>query len=153
MIYISIPGEAVGKGRPKFSTFNGRAVAYTPEKTVNYENLVKICYKQQCSEKPFDKDVQLKAVIIAYFAIPKATSKKKRELMLQGFIRPTKRPDLDNVVKACLDALNGIAYYDDSQIVELSVAKEYSEEPRTELYIREFLKGSDTNGLSGKEKP
>ena len=143
MIYISIPGEAVGKGRPKFSTFNGHAVAYTPEKTVNFENLVKICYKQQCGEKPFDKDVQLKAVIIAYFAIPKATSKKKRELMLQGFIRPTKRPDLDNVVKACLDALNGIAYYDDSQIVELSVAKEYSEEPRTEVYIREKYKKED----------
>ena len=131
----------MGKGRPKFSTINGHALAYTPQKTANFENLVKLSYKQQCTEKPFDKEKQLKAVIIAYFSIPKATSKKKRALMLQGAVRPTKKPDLDNIAKACLDALNGIAYYDDSQIVELSICKEYSDEPRTELYLREYLKG------------
>ena len=141
MQFITIPGEPVGKGRPKFSTINGHALAYTPKKTANFENLVKLSYKQQCTEKPFDKEKQLKAVIIAYFSIPKATSKKKRALMLQGAVRPTKKPDLDNIAKACLDALNGIAYYDDSQIVELSICKKYSDEPRTELYLREYLKG------------
>ena len=48
---VVIPGEPVGKGRPKFSTFNGHAVAYTPKKTVSYENLVKLSYQQQCTNE------------------------------------------------------------------------------------------------------
>ena len=131
---ILIPGVPVGKGRPKFSTFNGHAVAYTPEKTVNYENLVKISF-QQSGEKAFDRETQLRADIYAYFPIPKSTSKKKREEMERGLILPTKKPDTDNIAKAILDALNGLAYYDDAQIVYLQVSKRYSNEPRAVVFI------------------
>ena len=129
-------GEPVGKSRPKFSTFNGHTVAYTPQKTVNFENLVRLSYQQQCSNFiPYAKDVPLRAEIRAFFSIPKSTSKKKREMMLIGDIRHTKKPDTDNLAKSCLDALNGIAYYDDSQICELTVNKYYSDSPRTEIII------------------
>ena len=131
---FTIPGVPVGKGRPKFSTFNGQAVAYTPEKTVNYENLVKLSF-QASGEKPFDRETQLKAIILAYFPIPKSTSKKKREKMQTDLILPTKKPDTDNIAKAILDALNGVAYYDDAQVVELHVVKKYSDEPRAEVMI------------------
>jgi Holliday junction resolvase RusA-like endonuclease len=140
MRIFTVYGEPVGKGRPKFSTFNGHAVAYTPQKTVNFENLVKLSYMEQCGEKPYDKDIPLKAVIIGYFSIPKSTSKKKAAQMLEGEIRHTKKIDADNLAKACLDALNGLAYYDDSQICSLSVSKWYSDTPRVEIMIREVHK-------------
>ena len=131
---IIIPGVPVGKGRPKFSAFNGHAVAYTPEKTVNYENLVKLSF-QQTGETSFDKDAMLRANIVAYFPIPKSTSKKKRELIELGLIMPTKKPDLDNIAKAILDALNGLAYYDDAQVCQLEIMKCYSDTPRAEVII------------------
>lgn len=131
---IVIPGVPVGKGRPKFSTFNGHAVAYTPEKTVNYENLVKLAF-QQSGETAFDRETQLRADIYAYFPIPKSTSKKKRKEMESGLILPTKKPDTDNIAKAILDALNGLAYYDDAQVVCLQVSKKYSDEPRAVVFI------------------
>ena len=139
MIQFTVYGTPVGKGRPKFSTFNGHATAYTPAKTVNYENLVKLSVQQQQRGlKPFDKDVPLQADIIAYFPIPKSTSMKRRKMMLEGKIRHTKKCDADNLAKSILDALNGIAFYDDSQVCELAVSKYYSDEPRVDIIIREI---------------
>ena len=137
-VKFEVLGTPVGKSRPKFSTVNGHAVAYTPAKTVNYENLVKLAYRQECGEiEPYEKDVPLAAYITAYFPIPKSASKKKREEMLCGRVMHTHKPDCDNIVKAILDALNGIAYYDDSQIVQIHVGKYYSDQPRVEITIGE----------------
>lgn len=138
MIQFTVYGTPVGKQRPKFSTFNGHATAYTPAKTVNYENLVKLSYQQQCNDKPYEKDVPLKAEITAYFPIPKSASVKRKKMMLDGKIRHTKKCDADNLAKAVLDALNGIAYYDDSQVCELSVSKLYSDNPRVIVSISEI---------------
>lgn len=82
-----------------------------------------------------DADEELRANIIAYYPIAKNTSKKKRQQMLAGLIRPTKKPDLDNVIKSILDALNKVAYHDDTQIVSLSMEKFYSGSPRVEVSI------------------
>ena len=138
MIQFTVLGCPVGKGRPKFSTFNGHATAYTPAKTVSYETLVKLSYQQQCNDKPHDKDIPLRAEITAYFPIPKSTSMKRKLMMLDGQIRHTKKCDADNLAKAVLDALNGIAYYDDSQVCELSVSKLYSDNPRVIVNISEI---------------
>ena len=73
--------------------------------------------------------------IFAYYSIPKSTSKKKRELMLAGKIRPTKKPDFDNIAKIICDSLNGIAYQDDKLIVDGMFRKFYSEQPRVEVKI------------------
>jgi Holliday junction resolvase RusA-like endonuclease len=69
--------------------------------------------------------------------MPASASKKKQQSMLHGGIRPTKKPDCDNIAKAVLDALNGIAYYDDSQVVTVTVEKLYSDTPRVEVEITE----------------
>lgn len=134
---FTVYGEPVGKGRPKFSTINGHAVAYTPKKTANYETLVQLAYQQKYGGQSFDKDVKLKADITAFFSIPKSTSKKKREEIFRGNIKPTKKPDCDNIAKVVLDALNKVAYYDDSQIVKLTVQKLYSDEPCVIVHIWE----------------
>lgn len=129
MIVIVIPGEPKGKGRPRL----GKGFTYTPKDTVNYENLVKVCYMDQA--KNLKLDGELKATIIAYYSIPKSTSKKKRTKMVEERIRPTKKPDLDNVAKIVLDSLNKVAFDDDSQIVKLEIEKFYSENPRVELQL------------------
>ena len=130
-IQFTIYGQPVAKGRPKF----GNGHAYTPEKTVNYEQMVKISYLQ--SERVRFTGEQLKMEITAFLGIPKSTSKKNKALMIEGIMRPKKKPDWDNLGKICADALNKIAYNDDSQIVSGSVDKYYSNEPRVEVLIYE----------------
>jgi len=128
-----IPGEPMAKQRPRF-TRAGRT--YTPAKTTNYENLVKVVYQ----EKYLGQDLlegSLSAEIKAYCKPPK-TSKKKLTAMLNGTIRPTKKPDCDNVAKIILDALNNIAYDDDKNIVNLKVEKYFSDIPRVEVQIKEL---------------
>lgn len=135
---IIIPGVPAGKGRPKFSTVNGHAVAYTPKKTANYENLVKLAYQEQAGSM-FEPSDQLRAEIKAFFPIPKSTTKRKRAEMQAGGILHTKKPDADNIAKAILDALNGVAYYDDAQVCELFVKKLYSDQPRAELTLNRVI--------------
>lgn len=131
---IIIPGEAKGKARPRMSTRTG--VAYTPKKTVLYENWVKECYCISKDRKHLTGAI--KSEIKVYMGIPKSVSKKKREEMIEGKIRPTKKPDIDNICKIILDSLNGIAYDDDKQIVECNIEKWYGEDPRVELNLEEI---------------
>lgn len=70
--------------------------------------------------------------------IPKSTPKSRKEAMFEGIIKHTKRPDVDNMAKAVLDALNGIAWEDDSQIARLSITKEYAKEPYVYFYMHEY---------------
>lgn len=130
-----ILGEPNGKGRPKFDTRGPYVRAVTPKKTANYEALVKMEYQAQCDGFMFSRDAALGMLVTAYKPIPKSTSKKKRVLMLGDIIRPTKKPDWDNVGKIVCDALNKIAFCDDTQIVDGRVIKCYAEQPRVEVEI------------------
>lgn len=132
-----IYGEPQGKGRPRFSTYGGKVTTRTPDKTVLYENLVVTEYRSQ-SGKRFPDGAMLDVRIIAYYGIPKSASKKKRQAMLDKKIRPTKKPDFDNIGKVICDSLNGIAYHDDAQIVDSQVRKFYSDTPRVVVSIAEI---------------
>lgn len=135
VIDFVIPGEPKGKGRPRFSKVGAYVKTYTPADTASYENLVKVlCMEQQ---KRFSDTAQVKMVIHAYFGIPQSTPKYKREKMLLGDIRPTKKPDADNVAKIICDALNGIAYKDDTQVVDLHIKRYYGADPRVEVFMEE----------------
>ena len=136
---FEVPGSPIGQGRPKFSTINGHAVAYDPEKSRNYKAYVKMLAVQAMKDNGFNMiDGPCCLDIMAFFEVPKSKSKKFKERALLGLERPTKKPDIDNIVKALQDALNGLAYKDDSSIVYLSVAKCYSEIPRVEVILREI---------------
>lgn len=134
-ITFTVPGQPKGKQRPKVTMQGNFAHAYTPKETTNYENYVKVMF-QICKDKAF-LDGAIRAEIIAYFPIPKSTSKKSRALMLSGDIKYTKKIDCDNLAKIVLDSLNGIAYKDDAQVYELSVKKLYSEEPKVVVTLTE----------------
>jgi Holliday junction resolvase RusA-like endonuclease len=134
-IAFIVPGEPRGKERPRF--FKGKlgSFAYTPQKTVNYENWVKMCYLEHNRKNKLTGEIS--AHIIAYYKIPKQYSKKKRWSIQNGLLHPTKKPDADNLGKAILDSLNHIAYDDDSQIIKLIIEKHYSDEPRVEVELTE----------------
>lgn len=141
MLKIVIPGSPIGQGRPKFSTINGHPKAYDPEKSRNYKAYVKLLAVQAMKEQGFEMIDGACAVIIqAYFEVPKSKSKKFREAALLDQVRPTKKPDADNIVKAIQDALNGLVYKDDACIVNLSCEKFYSDNPRVEVYISPYNK-------------
>ena len=140
-LMFEIPGSPVGQGRPKFSTINGHAKAYDPEKSRNYKAYVRLLATQAMKENDFEMITGACAIKIwAYFDIPKSKSKKFKEAALASKERPTKKPDADNIVKAILDALNGLMYKDDSCIVELSCVKYYSDVPRVEVYVQDYVK-------------
>lgn len=145
-VELTILGEPMGKQRPRFSTFNGYVKTHTPKETINYESKVVNAYREQYKEMVFDHNDQLSVTINAYFQIPKSRYRYHKKTnttdldklgqdMECGNVRPTKKPDTDNIAKICLDALNGIAYPDDSQVVSLSVEKHYSEQPKVIIQI------------------
>lgn len=133
-IKFTVPGEVRGKGRPRFTKVGSYARVYTDSTTVNYENWVKICFQEARQGKLAG---ELKAEIICYFGIPKSYSKKKKEEAEKGLLRPTKKPDIDNIAKIILDSLNGMAYDDDKNIVSCQIDKWFDTNPRVEIYIYE----------------
>ena len=132
-INFIIQGKVQAKQRPRF---NGK-FAYTPRETVAYENWVKTCYLEKYKgQRPLEKPLKVK--IIAYYDIPKSTSKKKQQQMLNNEIFPTVKPDTDNIAKSILDSLNKIAYLDDKQITEITVVKKYASTPKVKIKIEEY---------------
>lgn len=132
-VHFTVPGEPVGKGRPRFSRQGSFVMAYTPGKTVSYENLIKVEYERQSGLSFGEREIGLR--VTAYFSIPKSVSKAKRQRMKDGEILPAKKPDIDNVCKVVADALNGVAYNDDRQIVYTEIYKRYDDMPRMDVSI------------------
>jgi len=128
MIRLIIPGQPCAKGRPRLGKFG----TYTPTKTVNAETLIKELYIIGNYGKQLEGELMMS--VKAFFQIPKT----KIKLFEKGALgRPTSRPDGDNILKLVSDALNGLAYKDDSQIVTATVEKWYSFEPKTVIEIKE----------------
>lgn len=136
-VNFTIPGKPRGKERPRFDSRYKRT--YTPKKTKEYEELVRWCYRAKC--KGIKLDGEITADITAYYPIAKNTRKSDKEAMLSGQVRPVTKPDADNIIKAVLDALNGIAYEDDAGIVSVTAKKYYSSEPRVEVTLRDRKEG------------
>ena len=162
VIKIKVDGEPMGKQRPKFSTVNKFVKTYTPKETIHYESKVVFEYKNALETLKLPKETiffgrgeEIWATIVAYYPITKdhyryhkktntVDLNKEGEEMLAGKIKPTKKPDCDNIAKIMLDALNGIAFPDDSQITCLLVMKFYSDHPRVELTL-------ESEGFNGDE--
>lgn len=133
-VKIIIPGEPTAKGRPRIGRAWGRAIAFTPQKTRTREGIIAaLAMEAMKGSAPFDGPVQL--TLTAFFSVPASWSKAKRAAALSGAILPAKRPDLDNIVKAATDALNGIVYLDDAQICAVMISKLYAERAETVIHV------------------
>lgn len=133
-LIFSVEGDPVGKQRPRF-TKTGRT--YTPKKTSDYESKISsVALSAMCPQLPLETPVAV--YIYINHAIPASYSKKRKEDCLNRLERP-KKPDLDNVAKAYLDAMNGIVYKDDVQVVSLHVTKRYDTIASVHVCVREEL--------------
>ena len=132
---FEVPGKITGKGRPRVNSYTG--IVYTPTKTKDYETLVEQYF---LLKYPRFKALEgrIKVNIIAYFSIPKTTKKSDINEMLENNISPTKKPDIDNIVKAILDSMNKFAFKDDNQITKLEVEKKYAIEDKVYVKIEEY---------------
>ncbi len=138
MILFTIPGPPVGKGRPKFFRRGNFVGTYTPPKTVSYENLIKLSFQQAHFGMPSEK--ALVVTVKAFFPIPKSSTKRFKMEASTEDVPVTKKPDGDNIIKAILDALNEIAWKDDSQVYDVRCVKLYSNNPRVVVQISEDVK-------------
>lgn len=138
MIEFIVNGNPVGKQRARTvrNKYTGKVHSFTPEKTQNYEDLIRWSFKEAGGEYFGESAVRID--ITAYFPIPQSFSKKKRQQALIGVLKPTKKPDCDNIIKVVLDALNGVAYQDDKQVTGVSCLKFYSDEGYITIQIQEL---------------
>lgn len=122
-----VNGMPQGKSRARTvrNKYTGKVHSYTPEKTQSYEDLIRWSFKEAGGEYMGEKT--LRVDIAAYFPIPQSFSKTKRQQAFTGVLKPTKKPDCDNILKVVLDALNGVAYHDDKQVTGVSCNKLYSD--------------------------
>jgi Holliday junction resolvase RusA-like endonuclease len=132
-----VPGQPVGKGRARIGRVGKHARMFTPEKTVSYENSVR-----HAGHVAMNGAAPLLGAIAARLAIvlqiPASWSEKKQAQAEAGTILPKTKPDIDNVEKAVFDALNGVAWRDDVQIVDVSKSKRYGRTPGVTVEFEEI---------------
>lgn len=123
MIDIVFYGKPIGKARPRFGrTKSGQVVTFTPQKTRDYERGIRALAQVAMVGKTV-LEGPVKVTIKAYFAHKTKTGWH------------VYRPDLDNIIKAVLDGLNGTVFDDDALVCQLVATKEYGEEERVEVQV------------------
>ena len=138
MVTFKVDANPVGKQRARYAKRGKHVMAYTPDKTRNYESLIKEAAIQAMgSNEILETPVNLYLYIRA--PIPKSYSKKRSEACLNGSEKPIKKPDASNVLKSVEDAMNGVVYKDDSQIVNIHVSKVYSSLAGVDICVKECL--------------
>lgn len=132
--------ESKPQGKARARTFYDKRAdkmrSVTPEKTKSYEDLIRWSYKADGGKYMGESLVRVE--IQAFYPIPKSWSKKKRYEATFEKIRPTTKPDCDNIIKVVLDALNGVAYYDDKQVVSTACEKYYGETGYLKVTVEEI---------------
>jgi len=138
MVTFRVEGPPQGKGRPRFSTRGGFVKTYTPQTTVTYENMIKAsAMVAMGASKPLESPIAVFLHVTK--AIPASYTKKRIEACLNGSERPTKKPDIDNILKCYLDAMNDIVYKDDKQVVTIHATQVYGTFPVVEVLVKEEL--------------
>lgn len=138
MVDFIVDGEPVAKARPRFVKRQNFVQSYTPQKTKTFEQTVaEAAKKAMGASEPLEGPLALSVRI--YRVIPKSWSKQKIKDAERNEIRPISKPDIDNYIKAVMDACNGVLWVDDSQVVELHSHKAYSKYPHVEITMFEVL--------------
>lgn len=131
-----VNGQVQPKQSARFTRCGGFIRSYQPKKVIDYANTVRFAFLQKYPDFEPIKDKAIDVEIKVFIGIPQSKTKKFKNSALLGEIRPTKKPDCDNIAKNINDALNGIAYVDDAQIVKETIEKKYSTMARVEITIK-----------------
>ena len=138
IVTFKLDADPVGKQRARYARRGNFVQTYTPDKTRTYESLIKEAATEAMgSSEPLETPVNLYLYIRA--PIPKSYSKKKVADCLNGLEKPIKKPDASNVLKSVEDAMNGVVYKDDCQIVNFHVSKVYSSQSGIDVCVKECL--------------
>ena len=135
-IHFQVEGDPKGKGRPRFSRVGSFTKVYTDKQTLTYEALIATFAKQAMGgTEPLKTPVSV--FLYVRLPIPQSYPKKRREACLSGVEMPCKKPDIDNIAKTYLDAMNGVIFVDDTQVIDLHVKKLYSEKAGVDVMVTE----------------
>ena len=140
-VSFSIPGKPFGKQRPKAARRGGFIQIYTPRETKLYEEHALRSYIETIGKVKLTGPIE--AEVRGVFPVPKSSSKKEQQKMLSGEIDHTKKPDCDNMGKVVFDALNSVAFDDDSAICRAYIDKRYGENPRVDVRLKELNRNID----------
>jgi len=136
-IHFKVEGDPKGKGRPRFSRAGKFTRVYTDKQTLDYEALIKsFAAEAMGSTDPLETPVSV--FLYIRHAVPQSYSKKRTEACLSGLEQPCKKPDIDNIAKTYLDAMNGVIFKDDTQVIDLHVKKVYSAVPGVDVMVMEI---------------
>lgn len=140
IIRFEVPGNPVGKGRPRVCVRGGKTHAYTPQKTVDYAELIRQYFTLKTRGVELENSMRKPKciTILACYNIPGTFSRLRRNAALSGTLRPVVKPDIDNIAKVVLDSLNNLAYKDDAQVVRLILEKQYAIEPCVVVTIEDL---------------
>lgn len=140
-VSFHVPGKPQGKARARTVRHdgNGCSISYTPDNTVLYENFIKDQFLNHSKGFYMESGRPVAVRIVARFLPPKSTSKKRSLDMLEGREFPLKKPDTDNIIKVVQDALNGVAYHDDKQVMYVTAKKVYSAIEGLDITVEEYM--------------
>ena len=132
-----VPGKPTAKGRARARVVGKFAQLYTPQETRSYESLIRAqADLAMAGRPPLQRPVRMEMAMCV--DIPSSWSKRRHDQALQGMVAATKKPDMDNVLKSCLDAMNNIVYDDDNQVVTLVCQKFYGLKPGVQVTVSEL---------------
>ncbi len=133
-VCFTVPGEPQGKGRPRIGKVGQHARMFTPAKTVAYEGMVAHAAQEAMRGAPLlEEPCRLELDVLC--SVPASWSQKKQAQALRGELRPAKKPDADNVLKAICDGMNGVVWKDDVQAVDVLLRKVYAETPGVRVRV------------------
>lgn len=130
-IILTVYGTPVAQGRPRFARIGNGVRTYDPEKSRDWKQGVRLQALEQLRKDgpvPTVYEGAVRMEVHAYLPRPKTLPKR--------IIHHTRKPDADNVAKGVKDALKGVIYRDDSQVIELLVRKSYGDPPRVVIGLQ-----------------
>ena len=133
-LFFNFDIEPVPQLRPRVSSRGGYVRVYDPPKVKQFKSLLRSLAVHQYARPPLLGPLSVSLTF--YRPVQKSISQSERERRLSNESKPVVKPDTDNYIKSTLDALNGILWHDDSQIVKISGEKRYSDNPRITVSVK-----------------
>lgn len=120
-------------------------VPYPNKETVAASNTIATLASIYKPSTPWEGPLAIKATF--YRRIPGTWSGKKKVMAEDGVHVPTSKPDNDNYMKMLGDALEGLFYKNDSQIIDNVLSKRYSKDPRIEIELTFYYRPQEQKPL------
>lgn len=133
-LFFTFEIEPVPQLRPRVSSRGGYVRVYDPPKVKQFKSLLRSLAVNQYSRPPLLGPLSVSLTF--YRPVQKSISQTERERRLTNQSKPVVKPDTDNYIKSTLDALNGVLWHDDAQIVKIEAEKKYSDHPRITVNVK-----------------